>query len=147
MLPRPSPPFHLALRHAALPHASLLCCFAQVFLHDPDGNMIEICNCDTLPVVPLSRATSVATSRALSLSEALATENGCLACAVEARRQSRMTPSPVPHVPENAAQEELALKMQSLHPHEAPHPCAGALPPEAHCVVCTARSGACKVAL
>ncbi|KAK2979773.1 hypothetical protein RJ640_016305 [Escallonia rubra] len=26
----------------------------QVFFHDPDGYMVEICNCDNLPVVPLS---------------------------------------------------------------------------------------------
>ncbi|XP_059638005.1 glyoxylase I 4-like [Cornus florida] len=25
----------------------------QIFFHDPDGFMIEICNCDVLPVVPL----------------------------------------------------------------------------------------------
>ena len=25
----------------------------QLFFHDPDDNMIEICNCDCLPVVPL----------------------------------------------------------------------------------------------
>ncbi|XWS70680.1 hypothetical protein CRYUN_Cryun03dG0067700 [Craigia yunnanensis] len=25
----------------------------QLFFHDPDGNMIEVCNCDNLPVVPL----------------------------------------------------------------------------------------------
>ncbi|WZZ83331.1 hypothetical protein YC2023_103903 [Brassica napus] len=25
----------------------------QIFFHDPDGFMIEICNCDSLPVVPL----------------------------------------------------------------------------------------------
>ncbi|OWM71731.1 hypothetical protein CDL15_Pgr005919 [Punica granatum] len=25
----------------------------QLFFHDPDGSMIEICNCDSLPVVPL----------------------------------------------------------------------------------------------
>ncbi|KAJ3694204.1 hypothetical protein LUZ60_009684 [Juncus effusus] len=25
----------------------------QIFFHDPDGFMIEICNCDILPVVPL----------------------------------------------------------------------------------------------
>ncbi|CAA7409893.1 unnamed protein product [Spirodela intermedia] len=25
----------------------------QLFFHDPDGSMIEICNCDALPVVPL----------------------------------------------------------------------------------------------
>ncbi|CAN1216711.1 Glyoxylase I 4 [Linum perenne] len=26
----------------------------QLFFHDPDGSMIEICNCDNLPVVPLA---------------------------------------------------------------------------------------------
>ncbi|KAF0925913.1 hypothetical protein E2562_018716 [Oryza meyeriana var. granulata] len=25
----------------------------QIFFHDPDGFMIEICNCDNLPIVPL----------------------------------------------------------------------------------------------
>ena len=26
----------------------------QLFFHDPDGFMIEVCNCDNLPVVPLA---------------------------------------------------------------------------------------------
>lgn len=26
----------------------------QLFFHDPDGLMIEICNCDNLPVIPLT---------------------------------------------------------------------------------------------
>ena len=26
----------------------------QLFFHDPDGFMIEICDCDNLPVVPLA---------------------------------------------------------------------------------------------
>ncbi|KAL5985858.1 hypothetical protein ACLOJK_027847 [Asimina triloba] len=26
----------------------------QIFFHDPDGHMIEICNCENLPVLPLS---------------------------------------------------------------------------------------------
>lgn len=26
----------------------------QLFFHDPDGLMIEICNCDNIPVVPLA---------------------------------------------------------------------------------------------
>ncbi|WJX74878.1 Glyoxylase I 4 [Trifolium repens] len=26
----------------------------QMFFHDPDGFMIEICNCDSLPVIPLA---------------------------------------------------------------------------------------------
>ncbi|KAL4278496.1 hypothetical protein GQ457_03G045910 [Hibiscus cannabinus] len=25
----------------------------QLFFHDPDGNMIELCNCDNIPVIPL----------------------------------------------------------------------------------------------
>lgn len=25
----------------------------QLFFHDPDGFMIEICNCDNIPVIPL----------------------------------------------------------------------------------------------
>ena len=28
----------------------------QIFFHDPDGFMIEICNCDNLPVIPLAGA-------------------------------------------------------------------------------------------
>ncbi|CAM6117764.1 unnamed protein product [Calypogeia fissa] len=30
----------------------------QIFFHDPDGFMIEVCNCDQLPVVPLGRSPS-----------------------------------------------------------------------------------------
>ena len=26
----------------------------QIFFHDPDGFMIEVCTCDNLPVVPLN---------------------------------------------------------------------------------------------
>uniref|UniRef100_A0A2P2NGT7 VOC domain-containing protein n=1 Tax=Rhizophora mucronata TaxID=61149 RepID=A0A2P2NGT7_RHIMU len=26
----------------------------QVFFHDPDGYMIEICNCDNIPIIPVS---------------------------------------------------------------------------------------------
>lgn len=31
----------------------------QLFFHDPDCFMIEVCNCDKLPVVPLARAASI----------------------------------------------------------------------------------------
>jgi hypothetical protein len=27
----------------------------QIFFHDPDYNMIEICNCDCLPIEPLAQ--------------------------------------------------------------------------------------------
>ncbi|KAL6903777.1 hypothetical protein ACP4OV_004590 [Aristida adscensionis] len=30
----------------------------QLFFHDPDGNMIEICDCEKLPVIPLDLALS-----------------------------------------------------------------------------------------
>lgn len=32
----------------------------QIFFHDPDGFMIEICNCENLPVVPLNAGELVA---------------------------------------------------------------------------------------
>lgn len=28
----------------------------QLFIHDPDGYMVEICNCENLPVIPLSQS-------------------------------------------------------------------------------------------
>ncbi|XP_042497260.1 uncharacterized protein LOC122076047 [Macadamia integrifolia] len=31
----------------------------QLFFHDPDGFMIEICNCDNLPIIPLAGAETV----------------------------------------------------------------------------------------
>ncbi|XP_047324613.1 glyoxylase I 4-like [Impatiens glandulifera] len=34
----------------------------QLFFHDPDGFMIEICNCDNLPVVPLAMVRPCATA-------------------------------------------------------------------------------------
>jgi catechol 2,3-dioxygenase-like lactoylglutathione lyase family enzyme len=37
----------------------------QVFFHDPDRNMIEICNCDCLPIRPM-RSLSHSLSRSLS---------------------------------------------------------------------------------
>ncbi|XP_048129748.1 glyoxylase I 4-like [Rhodamnia argentea] len=39
----------------------------QLFFHDPDGFMIEICNCDSLPVVPLAGEVARACSRVNSL--------------------------------------------------------------------------------
>ncbi|XP_061345295.1 glyoxylase I 4-like [Gastrolobium bilobum] len=35
----------------------------QLFFHDPDGSMIEICNCDNIPVVPLSEGNAWSCSR------------------------------------------------------------------------------------
>ena len=35
----------------------------QLFFHDPDGFMIEICNCDSLPVIPLGGEVARSCSR------------------------------------------------------------------------------------
>ncbi|KDP37108.1 hypothetical protein JCGZ_06164 [Jatropha curcas] len=35
----------------------------QLFFHDPDGFMIEICNCDSLPVIPLAGEVARSCSR------------------------------------------------------------------------------------
>lgn len=36
----------------------------QLFFHDPDGFMIEVCNCDNLPVIPIAGETVRSCSRA-----------------------------------------------------------------------------------
>ncbi|XP_004236038.1 glyoxylase I 4 [Solanum lycopersicum] len=36
----------------------------QLFFHDPDGFMVEICNCDNLPVIPLAGEIARSCSRA-----------------------------------------------------------------------------------
>ncbi|KAL6984876.1 Glyoxylase I 4 [Sarracenia purpurea var. burkii] len=40
----------------------------QLFFHDPDGSMIEICNCDNLPVVPLAGSDNVRSCSRISCS-------------------------------------------------------------------------------
>ena len=35
----------------------------QLFFHDPDGFMVEICDCDNLPVIPLAGEMARACSR------------------------------------------------------------------------------------
>lgn len=39
----------------------------QLFFHDPDGFMIEICNCDNLPVIPLVVGEPVRVCKRVSL--------------------------------------------------------------------------------
>ncbi|KAJ0977793.1 hypothetical protein J5N97_013267 [Dioscorea zingiberensis] len=42
----------------------------QLFFHDPDGFMIEICNCDNIPVIPLVSGEPIrACKRAVSLQQ------------------------------------------------------------------------------
>ncbi|XP_077242979.1 glyoxylase I 4-like [Tasmannia lanceolata] len=45
----------------------------QLFFHDPDGFMIEICNCDNLPVVPIVGEPVFACARAGILSRCIPT--------------------------------------------------------------------------
>lgn len=50
----------------------------QIFFHDPDNNMIEVCNCDLLPIIPLSAAPPVACTACLNdvrMSTATASSN------------------------------------------------------------------------
>ncbi|KAJ0755422.1 putative glyoxalase/Bleomycin resistance protein/Dihydroxybiphenyl dioxygenase [Helianthus annuus] len=39
----------------------------QLFFHDPDGFMIEICNCDNLPVIPIAGEMVRSCSRGVNL--------------------------------------------------------------------------------
>jgi hypothetical protein len=39
----------------------------QLFFHDPDGFMIEICNCEKLPVEPLATSAAVTAATCSSL--------------------------------------------------------------------------------
>ncbi|KAL0387225.1 UNVERIFIED_CONTAM: hypothetical protein Sradi_2604300 [Sesamum radiatum] len=41
----------------------------QIFFHDPDGYMIEICNCQNLPLLPLSSSSSSSSSSYCPLSK------------------------------------------------------------------------------
>ncbi|CAK8574650.1 unnamed protein product [Lathyrus sativus] len=46
----------------------------QLFFHDPDGFMIEICNCDSLPVIPLAGEVARTCSR-LKLHQVMLNQN------------------------------------------------------------------------
>ncbi|KAK4346909.1 hypothetical protein RND71_033248 [Anisodus tanguticus] len=49
----------------------------QVFFHDPDGYMIEICNCDNLPILPISSCCPLKTHNIGSYNKMIATNSGC----------------------------------------------------------------------
>ncbi|KAL4452469.1 hypothetical protein ABPG75_008131 [Micractinium tetrahymenae] len=64
----------------------------QLFFHDPDNNMIEVCNCDCLPIIPidLARCATCATEAAAIAGEPLPTlplspHVPAPACALQAR--------------------------------------------------------------
>lgn len=47
----------------------------QVFFHDPDGYMIEVCNCDNLPILPISSSCPLKTHNYYN--KMVATNYGC----------------------------------------------------------------------
>ncbi|XP_060193999.1 glyoxylase I 4-like [Lycium barbarum] len=49
----------------------------QVFFHDPDGYMIEICNCDNLPILPLSSSCHLKPHNIGSYNKMIATNYVC----------------------------------------------------------------------
>ena len=69
----------------------------QVFFHDPDRNMIEICNCDTLPIRPLDDADETASS-------------GCSAFLLDGLPEAEQDPS----VPREMSVEDTAENRQSV---------------------------------
>jgi hypothetical protein len=48
----------------------------KVFFHDPDNNMIEICNCNCLPVVPLAQLRTTAPAESAQESDAIMSGGG-----------------------------------------------------------------------
>ncbi|CAD6334467.1 unnamed protein product [Miscanthus lutarioriparius] len=74
----------------------------QIFFHDPDGFMIEICNCNNLPVIPL--AADLQQQRAPAAVQLGASKRAVAAAAVVAKQQqqSSVVP-PSPPVPVTAA--------------------------------------------
>ncbi|KAK1300775.1 hypothetical protein QJS10_CPB13g01184 [Acorus calamus] len=63
----------------------------QLFFHDPDGYMIEICNCDNLPVLPLSGACPIKKDLGFTTPQQLyGSEMPNIRCAVEAVDQAVM---------------------------------------------------------
>lgn len=52
----------------------------QIFFHDPDGTMIEICNCNNLPVVPLPAGSTSSCPRANLSAQAQAQQQLKPAC-------------------------------------------------------------------
>ncbi|KAH0466845.1 hypothetical protein IEQ34_004083 [Dendrobium chrysotoxum] len=68
----------------------------QIFFHDPDGFMVEICNCENLPVIPLPAAVQVA---------GVCKRVGCLLKQQQQQQQQKVAQclSPAIHVKEQEA--------------------------------------------
>ncbi|AET03826.1 lactoylglutathione lyase/glyoxalase I family protein [Medicago truncatula] len=48
----------------------------QVFFHDPDGYMIELCNCENIPIVPISSASGSFKARGQSFKKTVSNKCG-----------------------------------------------------------------------
>jgi len=74
----------------------------QIFFHDPDGFMIEICNCNNLPVIPL--AADLQQQRAPAAVQLGASKRAVAAAAVVAKQQQQQSSvvPPSPPVPVTA---------------------------------------------
>ncbi|CAJ2635719.1 unnamed protein product [Trifolium pratense] len=48
----------------------------QVFFHDPDGYMIELCNCENIPIVPISSASCSFKARGQSFKKTVSNKCG-----------------------------------------------------------------------
>ena len=68
----------------------------QVFFHDPDGYMIELCNCENIPILPLS-------------------SSSCSSCSFKPRTGSfkRATPNKCGFM-ENVMMESLSMEMMNF---------------------------------
>jgi hypothetical protein len=48
----------------------------QVFFHDPDGYMIELCNCENIPIVPISSSSCSFKARGQSFKKTVSNKCG-----------------------------------------------------------------------
>ena len=48
----------------------------QVFFHDPDGYMIELCNCENIPIVPISSSSGSFKARGQSFKKTVSNKCG-----------------------------------------------------------------------
>lgn len=48
----------------------------QLFFHDPDGHMIEICNCQNIPILPLSSSCPVRLPSRIEFAPPLSVDSG-----------------------------------------------------------------------
>jgi len=65
----------------------------QIFFHDPDGFMIEICNCDNLPVIPLAGAPVLGACKRAAVVKQHQQQGGAVPSAPAAAAAAQCVPS------------------------------------------------------